>query len=152
MAEDNDADLAAAIAASLSQRASQSEQMPQSAPQLRSQGMAAQTLDVEHAEQDTQAGRDAGSLPPAASSYNCELSVRLPDGKRAIEHFDRGKPLAHVVDWLATRGWDMQHHRLCTMCPRVPLVHHDLTLQQCGLQTAREALMLERVCLDRLDQ
>jgi UBX domain len=143
MDEDDDADLAAAIAASLSQRASQTEQMPQSAPRLRSQETAAQTLGVEHAEQGTQTGRGAGRLPPTASSYNCELCVRLPDGTRAIEHFDRGKPLAHVVDWLASRGWDMQHHRLCTMCPRVPLVHHDLTLQQCGLLTAREALMLE---------
>jgi UBX domain len=101
VAEDDDADLAAAIAASLSQHASQAEQMPQSAQETQSQGMAAQSMGGDHVEHDTQPGRDADSLPPSASSYNCELCVRLPDGKRVVQRFDRGRPLKHVVDWLA---------------------------------------------------
>jgi hypothetical protein len=73
----------------------------------------------------------------------CEIAVKLPTNKRIIGHFGLAQKLQDVMSWLGSLGWDMHKHQLSTSCPRRALVNTEQSLLANGIQGPRELLVLE---------
>lgn len=77
-----------------------------------------------------------------ASQGVCEVAVKLPNNQRVIAKFGLAQPLAHVVAWIAVQGWDVQKHRLSLAYPKQALTDSSKSLKEAGIRGPREMLIL----------
>lgn len=155
MGQNEDADLAAAIAASLQDHAAR--------PTTTDKGSEA---GVEPAEGDGSKGvtvAAAGGLddgapamarskldlpqlddePPAGDNV-AEIVLRLPSGERRSRRFALGNTVGHVAAFAAAAGVDMALHQLATAFPRRVLRQLESTLEESELK-GRQLLHVEHV-------
>jgi hypothetical protein len=78
-----------------------------------------------------------------ASEGVCEVAVKLPNNQRVCAKFGLAQPLAHVVAWIAVQGWDFQRHRLSLAYPKEALTDASKSLKEVGIRGPREMLILE---------
>ena len=157
---DEDADLEAAIAASLAHTEGTTPAMPAFSVVSSATATAPRTAAARPCGSSAAAGprtgtTDLNSLSSAshdagdadrvtdASQGVCELAVKLPTSKRLVSKFGAAQPLSSVASWLAEKGWDMQQHRLVLTYPRLVLSDLSKSLKAHGLTSARETLVLE---------
>ena len=148
---DEDADLEAAIAASLAHTEGTTPAMPAfsvvssataTAPRTAAAGPRTGTTDLNSLSSASHDAGDADRVTDASQGV-CELAVKLPTSKRLVSKFGAAQPLSSVASWLAEKGWDMQQHRLVLTYPRLVLSDLSKSLKAHGLTSARETLVLE---------
>lgn len=112
--DDEDSDLAAAIAASWQPTlapAAPAAAAPTSAAAAEGGGAAGTVQDLPKLEEEA----------PAAGEGVIEVAVRLPSGQRYSRRFAGGDTVGHVAAFASSHGVDMAKHRLATSFPRAVL-------------------------------
>ena len=141
--DDNDAELAAAIAASLGDSDCSSKR--HCAQQRDASAAGSSRVDApQPTRSSTQASVSKRPVPPEPDWGEgvCELSVRLPTSAQEQRRFLLGVPILDVWAWMEGLGWDMRRHCLAMPYPRRTLTDGNATLAEAGL-APRERLILE---------
>lgn len=106
--EDEDPELATALAASMEACTPSSAPAEQQAQQAPEQPRLA----------TDPAFPELGNEPPVGAPGALELGLRLPNGQRATRRFEAGQTVGHLAAFAAQQGADMSRHHLARQFPR----------------------------------